>query len=112
MVWKLKPLSKTPFAKVLKYQEMDRQRDSSEIIGDGPVMQRTFRQISQVAPSGSTVLILGETGTGKELVARAIHDGSPRKNKSMIKVNCAALPANLIESELFGHERGSFTGAR
>lgn len=82
-----------------------------EIIGDGPAMQRTFRQVAQVATSGSTVLILGETGTGKELIARAIHNDSLRKNKSMITVNCAALPANLIESELFGHERGSFTGA-
>ncbi|HXB06766.1 MAG TPA: sigma 54-interacting transcriptional regulator [Puia sp.] len=82
-----------------------------EIIGDGPAMQKVFHKVSQVAPSGSSVLILGETGTGKELVARAIHNGSPRKNKVMIKVNCAALPANLIESELFGHERGSFTGA-
>jgi formate hydrogenlyase transcriptional activator len=74
-------------------------------------MQKTFRLVAQVAPSDSTVLILGETGTGKELVARAIHNSSPRKNKLMVKVNCAALPANLIESELFGHERGSFTGA-
>lgn len=85
--------------------------DFSEIIGDSPEMQKTFRFVAQVAPSDSTVLILGETGTGKELIARAIHNNSPRKGKPMIKVNCAALPASLIESELFGHERGSFTGA-
>jgi transcriptional regulator with GAF, ATPase, and Fis domain len=64
-----------------------------------------------VAPTNSTVLLLGETGTGKELVARAIHNSSARRTKTMIKVNCATLPANLVESELFGHERGSFTGA-
>jgi formate hydrogenlyase transcriptional activator len=83
----------------------------SEIIGRSPEVQQTFQLISRVAPTSSTVLILGETGTGKELVARAIHDHSVRKSKTMIKVNCATLPANLIESELFGHERGSFTGA-
>lgn len=82
-----------------------------EIIGTSPELQQTLRLISRVAPTNSTVLILGETGTGKELVARAIHDNSPRKAKTMVKVNCATLPANLIESELFGHERGSFTGA-
>lgn len=83
----------------------------SEIVGAGAEMQKVFRLISQVAPADSTVLLLGETGTGKELVARAIHKASPRKDKLMIRVNCAALPASLIESELFGHERGSFTGA-
>jgi formate hydrogenlyase transcriptional activator len=83
----------------------------SEIIGKSPELQHTLRLISRVAPTNSTVLVLGETGTGKELVARAIHDNSSRKNKTMVKVNCATLPANLIESELFGHERGSFTGA-
>ncbi|MET0635852.1 MAG: sigma 54-interacting transcriptional regulator [Chitinophagaceae bacterium] len=83
----------------------------SEIIGSGPEMQKVYHMMSQVAESNSTVLLLGETGTGKELIARAIHNASPRKNKLMVKVNCAALPASLIESELFGHERGAFTGA-
>jgi len=83
----------------------------SDIIGNGPEMQKVFHQLSQVSFADSTVLILGETGTGKELVARAIHNSSPRREKLMVKVNCAAMPANLIESELFGHERGSFTGA-
>jgi transcriptional regulator with GAF, ATPase, and Fis domain len=82
-----------------------------EIIGVSNEMQKVYTAVSQVAHTDSTVLILGETGTGKELVARAIHNASPRKEKLLIKVNCAALPANLIESELFGHERGSFTGA-
>ncbi len=85
--------------------------DYSEMIGDGPAIQQIFQLIQQVAPANSTVLILGKTGTGKELVARAIHNNSWRKSKLMVKVNCAALPAHLIESELFGHERGSFTGA-
>ena len=74
-------------------------------------MQKVYRLMSLVAEANSTVLLLGETGTGKELIARAIHNASPRKDKLMVKVNCAALPANLIESELFGHERGAFTGA-
>lgn len=85
--------------------------NSSDIIGNGPEMQRVYSMMSLVAPTNSTVLLLGETGTGKELVARAIHHSSPRKDKLMVKVNCAALPANLIESELFGHEKGAFTGA-
>jgi transcriptional regulator with GAF, ATPase, and Fis domain len=83
----------------------------SEIIGNGEAMQEVYRLISVVAGTHSTVLVLGETGTGKELIARAIHNTSPRKEKLMVKVNCAALPANLIESELFGHEKGAFTGA-
>jgi formate hydrogenlyase transcriptional activator len=83
----------------------------SEIIGNGPEMQKVYRLMSRVTESGSTVLILGETGTGKELIARAIHNASSRKGNAMIKVNCAAMPANLIESELFGHEKGAFTGA-
>ncbi|WP_246073416.1 sigma-54-dependent Fis family transcriptional regulator [Dinghuibacter silviterrae] len=82
-----------------------------ELIGTSPGMQQIYQLISEVAFTSSTVLILGETGTGKELVARAIHQASPRKDKRMVKVNCSALPVSLIESELFGHERGSFTGA-
>lgn len=83
----------------------------SEIVGSGAEMQKVYHLMSLVSESSSTVLLLGETGTGKELIARAIHNTSPRKNKVMIKLNCAALPANLIESELFGHEKGAFTGA-
>jgi formate hydrogenlyase transcriptional activator len=81
------------------------------MIGQSSELKETLRLISIVAPSDSTVLLTGETGTGKELAARAIHDYSLRKGKPMVKVNCGALPANLVESELFGHERGSFTGA-
>lgn len=83
----------------------------ADIIGQSEEMKKIFHQLSQVAGTDSTVLILGETGTGKELVAKAIHNSSPRKNGLMVKVNCAAMPANLVESELFGHEKGSFTGA-
>lgn len=83
----------------------------NEIIGNAHQMQKVYNLMSLVAESNSTVLVLGETGTGKELIARAIHNASPRKDKLMIKINCAAMPANLIESELFGHEKGAFTGA-
>lgn len=82
-----------------------------EIIGSGPEFQKTIELVKLVAPTDSTVLIMGETGTGKELIARAIHRHSLRKDKPMVTVNCTALPAGLIESELFGHEKGSFTGA-
>jgi transcriptional regulator with GAF, ATPase, and Fis domain len=74
-------------------------------------MQKVYHLMELVAETNSTVLLLGETGTGKELIARAIHNASPRKKRLMVKVNCAALPVNLIESELFGHEKGAFTGA-
>ena len=84
---------------------------TSGMIGSSPAMLKVTQFISQVAASDSTILISGETGTGKELVAKAIHDNSTRRNKPMVKVNCAALPANLFESELFGHEKGSFTDA-
>ncbi|HEY4286557.1 MAG TPA: sigma 54-interacting transcriptional regulator [Puia sp.] len=91
--------------------EPDTNSDPAEIIGKGPEIQKIYQAIRQVAVFNSTVFITGETGTGKELIAQAIHGNSNRRNKRMIKVNCAALPVNLIESELFGHERGSFTGA-
>jgi formate hydrogenlyase transcriptional activator len=81
------------------------------MIGEGPAFQAVLRAIQVVAPTDATVLIEGETGTGKELVARALHDLSGRSQRSFIKVNCAAIPATLLESELFGHEKGSFTGA-
>jgi transcriptional regulator with GAF, ATPase, and Fis domain len=85
--------------------------DTSSIIGNSGPLQLALERLAQVAPLDATVLLLGETGTGKELFARALHDSSRRRGKRLIPVNCAALPASLIESELFGHERGAFTGA-
>jgi len=81
------------------------------VIGNSPVFQQVGRQVEQVAATDSTVLVLGETGTGKELIARAIHNASPRCGRPFIKLNCAAIPFDLLESELFGHEKGAFTGA-
>jgi formate hydrogenlyase transcriptional activator len=97
--------------KVYLMEEIAKSNNSWDIISESKSMQAIYELVGQVASWDSTVLIQGETGTGKELIARAIHNNSPRRQKLMIKVNCAALPANLIESELFGHERGSFTGA-
>ena len=91
--------------------QMSEDDDFEGIIGRSTTIREVGKQIKFVAPTGSTVLILGETGTGKELIARAIHNLSPRRNRPFIKVNCAAIPAGLVESELFGHERGAFTGA-
>jgi formate hydrogenlyase transcriptional activator len=82
-----------------------------DIIGEGPVLSHVLDQVAIVAPSDATVLILGETGTGKGLVARAIHRSSKRKDRSFVVLNCAAIPTGLLESELFGHEKGAFTGA-
>jgi DNA-binding NtrC family response regulator len=92
-------------------RKVDEYRQIPNIIGDHPSMREVFRIIRKIAPSTSTALIYGESGTGKELVARAIHDQSPRKDKLFFAINCAAIPETLIESELFGHEKGAFTGA-
>jgi len=82
-----------------------------EMIGDSPAMQRVREMIARVAPSDARVLVTGESGTGKELVAAAIHEGSTRRDRAYVRVNCAAIPRDLVESEMFGHERGAFTGA-
>jgi len=82
-----------------------------DIVGRSSAIQKVLARVTQVAPTSTTVLLLGETGTGKELLARAVHDRSPRRAGPLVKVNCAALPPTLIESELFGHEKGAFTGA-
>ena len=86
-------------------------RDQRNIVGNSTALRHVLHQVEIVAPTDATVLLLGETGTGKELVAGAIHDASGRSRRSFIKVNCAAVPSGLLESELFGHERGAFTGA-
>jgi formate hydrogenlyase transcriptional activator len=92
-------------------EEVNVVHDFPEIVGQSPAVRAVFDQVNLVATTDSTVLLLGETGTGKELVARAIHSHSLRKNRPLINVNCAALPAGLIDSRLFGHEKGAFTGA-
>jgi len=91
--------------------EIKLQHNFEEIIGESQSIKAVLRRIEQVAPTDSTVLIRGDTGTGKELIARAIHNLSPRKDRPLVRVNCGAIPAFLVESELFGHEKGSFTGA-
>ena len=89
----------------------DRDRQFDHIVGNSPALESTLAEVQRVAPTDSTVLVLGETGTGKELIAHAIHNLSPRCGCPFIKLNCAAIPFDLLESELFGHEKGAFTGA-
>ena len=91
--------------------EIRSEMNFDEIVGESPSLRAVLKQVETVAPTDSTVLIQGETGTGKELIARAIHNLSPRREHTFVKVNCAAIPTGLLESELFGHERGAFTGA-
>ena len=97
--------------KVYLEDEIRSELNFSEIIGKSPALRNVLKQVETVAPTDSTVLIYGETGTGKELIARAIHDRSKRRAGTFVKLNCAAIPTGLLESELFGHERGAFTGA-
>jgi formate hydrogenlyase transcriptional activator len=92
-------------------QEIRGDMDFEQIVGNSPALNQVLQLVETVASSDSTVLLLGETGTGKELIARAIHDRSRRKDRTLVKVNCAAIPTGLLESELFGHEKGAFTGA-
>jgi formate hydrogenlyase transcriptional activator len=92
-------------------EEIRSEFNFEEIIGESPALKGALAQVELVAPANTAVLILGETGTGKELIARAIHNLSPRRERTFVKVNCAAIPSGLLESELFGHERGAFTGA-
>ncbi|HEX5834471.1 MAG TPA: sigma 54-interacting transcriptional regulator [Pyrinomonadaceae bacterium] len=92
-------------------EEIRTEHNFEEIVGDSPALLALLRRVDQVAPTDSSVLIYGETGTGKELIARAIHDRSNRKNRPLVKVNCSAISAGLVESELFGHAKGAFTGA-
>jgi two-component system response regulator HydG len=122
----IKPLDidelKILVAKALRYKQLEQENlflkerlnsrfDFSSIIGRSAAMKKLFETMALVAPSEATVLIVGDSGTGKELIANAIHQNSPRKESPFIKVNCAALPETLLESELFGHEKGAFTGA-
>jgi formate hydrogenlyase transcriptional activator len=97
--------------KIYLEEEVRTDQDFGEIVGESTTLRRVLKQVEAVAPTDSTVLILGETGTGKELIARALHDHSPRRERTFVKLNCAAIPTGLLESELFGHEKGAFTGA-
>jgi formate hydrogenlyase transcriptional activator len=97
--------------KLYLQDEIRSEMNFSEVIGKSAALRRVLKLVQTVAPTDSTVLIYGETGTGKELIARAIHDLSPRGAKPFVKLNCAAIPTGLLESELFGHEKGAFTGA-
>jgi formate hydrogenlyase transcriptional activator len=95
----------------LRSNEQDRDRRFDHIVGKSHALESVLAEVQRVAPTGSTVLVLGETGTGKELIAHAIHNLSPHCGRPFVKLNCAAIPFDLLESELFGHEKGAFTGA-
>ena len=97
--------------KVYLEEEVRTEHNFGEIVGKSAALRKVLKEVETVAPTSSTVLIHGETGTGKELIARALHDLSPRRDRTFVKLNCAAIPTGLLESELFGHEKGAFTGA-
>ena len=99
------------FQKLRRDEQDERDRQFAQIVGSSPALESVLAEVERVAPTDSTVLILGETGTGKELIARAVHNISTRCGRPFVKLNCAAIPFDLLESELFGHERGAFTGA-
>jgi formate hydrogenlyase transcriptional activator len=92
-------------------EQDERNHEFDQIVGSSTALESVLTEVERVAPTDSTVLVLGETGTGKELIARAIHNISPRCGRPFVKLNCAAIPFDLLESELFGHEKGAFTGA-
>jgi len=103
--------NKLAVEKLYLEEEIRSEFNFEEIVGESAALKRALAQVELAAPAGTTVLLLGETGTGKELFARAIHNLSPRRDRTFVKINCAAIPSGLLESELFGHERGAFTGA-
>ncbi|MCG3197579.1 MAG: Formate hydrogenlyase transcriptional activator [bacterium] len=104
---------KDQLAQEKAYLEEEARTEShfGQVVGDSAALRRVLKEVDTVAPTDSTVLVRGETGTGKELIARALHDLSPRRDRTFVKLNCAAIPMGLLESELFGHEKGAFTGA-
>src|SRR6267378_4269532 len=103
--------NKLAVEKLYLEEEIRSEFNFEEIVGESVALKRALAQVELAAPAGTTVLLLGETGTGKELFARAIHNLSPRRDRTFVKINCAAIPSGLLESELFGHEKGAFTGA-
>src|SRR5690349_12740797 len=99
------------FERLRSGDQDERDRQFDQIVGSSPALESVLADVERVARTDSTVLVLGETGAGKELIARAIHNLSARRGRPFLKVNCAAIPFDLLESELFGHEKGAFTGA-